>query len=555
MKPAARSADMSLHGGNVIGQAAKTFIGGQLAARKGDPHACPAHGRGVVTGGAARVLVVGSLRSTGGVIVTCRPCCTASPRPTRKSAVVALHASAGCYACFEPMGSSRRSREPIARRSPPRAGRPSLPCSLPPMPPPPSSRASPPDRKPPAYGPKPWRKSCSPTTPLDVGNRGRPGCRLPGVGSPQRHAWSGELGHGGGAGRQDELVRRFERGQRADPSRLFRFAPVQLWLLDEEDRVAQAESADHRGEQHGLLLGGLELLELAARRPPVEPESRPTFLDLCRLEVEARRQILDRPRHRLRPASLLTVHLRVDPLLGEELLEPRVLGPLGRQMQRRVEQDGATTLSGFPFAMGREQLHAASAAGAVEAAEELGQLSHSLRCLGPAGQTNTSLEFPCRRSGEPLLRVIQRPARAEPRLARSRQRPVLEVGAEGVAADRLLGQRDGAQEPGGACTARTMDRDQIPGQVVPSVLDATHPSRLQGQQPHRDPRYAGGPRNPPPTRTILRGSLLGLREARARARRSLVGNAGQRGGDGQRRDSCVSRQPAPPEFELLIDWP
>ncbi|MBN2191739.1 MAG: PAAR domain-containing protein [Polyangiaceae bacterium] len=56
-----RSTDMTLHGGTVTGEAVQTLKGGQPAARKGDPHVCPVHGKGVITGGSGSVFIEGKV--------------------------------------------------------------------------------------------------------------------------------------------------------------------------------------------------------------------------------------------------------------------------------------------------------------------------------------------------------------------------------------------------------------------------------------------------------------------------------------------------------------
>lgn len=53
--------DMTLHGGTVTGLATQTLIGGQPAARKGDPHLCPVHGPGLITGSCSNVYIEGKL--------------------------------------------------------------------------------------------------------------------------------------------------------------------------------------------------------------------------------------------------------------------------------------------------------------------------------------------------------------------------------------------------------------------------------------------------------------------------------------------------------------
>lgn len=50
---------MTLHGGTVTGKAVRTEIGGQPAAREGDPHVCPVHGKGLITGGSGSVFIEG----------------------------------------------------------------------------------------------------------------------------------------------------------------------------------------------------------------------------------------------------------------------------------------------------------------------------------------------------------------------------------------------------------------------------------------------------------------------------------------------------------------
>jgi uncharacterized Zn-binding protein involved in type VI secretion len=60
MKEAARVTDPTVHTGTVVAGAAHTQIAGLAAARKGDAHACPAHGPGVIIEGSSTVIIEGA---------------------------------------------------------------------------------------------------------------------------------------------------------------------------------------------------------------------------------------------------------------------------------------------------------------------------------------------------------------------------------------------------------------------------------------------------------------------------------------------------------------
>lgn len=71
MNEAARMTDPTAHAGTIVQGAAHTFIGGLPAARRGDPHACPAHVGGVIVEGSATVFIEGAQAARAGHLCNC----------------------------------------------------------------------------------------------------------------------------------------------------------------------------------------------------------------------------------------------------------------------------------------------------------------------------------------------------------------------------------------------------------------------------------------------------------------------------------------------------
>lgn len=71
MNEAARITDPTVHTGTIARGATNTFIGGLAAARRGDPHVCPAHVGGVITEGSSTVFIEGAQASRKGHLVGC----------------------------------------------------------------------------------------------------------------------------------------------------------------------------------------------------------------------------------------------------------------------------------------------------------------------------------------------------------------------------------------------------------------------------------------------------------------------------------------------------
>lgn len=71
MKPAARITDKTMHAGSITTGCSSVLIGGLRAARVGDEHACPVHGKGKVTTGCGSVIIGGSFASRIGDLAGC----------------------------------------------------------------------------------------------------------------------------------------------------------------------------------------------------------------------------------------------------------------------------------------------------------------------------------------------------------------------------------------------------------------------------------------------------------------------------------------------------
>lgn len=71
MKPAARITDMTMHAGKITTGCPSVLIGGLRAARVGDGHECPVHGKGKITTGCGSVIVGGSFASRIGDLAGC----------------------------------------------------------------------------------------------------------------------------------------------------------------------------------------------------------------------------------------------------------------------------------------------------------------------------------------------------------------------------------------------------------------------------------------------------------------------------------------------------
>ncbi|PCC68143.1 Zn-binding Pro-Ala-Ala-Arg (PAAR) domain-containing protein, incolved in TypeVI secretion [Nannocystis exedens] len=89
MHEAARTTDPTVHVGTIAQGASHTFIGGLPAARRGDPHVCPAHVGGVIVEGSSTVFIEGAQAARKGHLCGCN---------------AAGRAGAGCPAALGPAG-------------------------------------------------------------------------------------------------------------------------------------------------------------------------------------------------------------------------------------------------------------------------------------------------------------------------------------------------------------------------------------------------------------------------------------------------------------------
>jgi uncharacterized Zn-binding protein involved in type VI secretion len=72
-RPQARVGDRTSHGGVIVTGAARTFVNGRKAARKGDLHVCPIYGHGIrqITTGSQNTLIEGKAAARVGDQVAC----------------------------------------------------------------------------------------------------------------------------------------------------------------------------------------------------------------------------------------------------------------------------------------------------------------------------------------------------------------------------------------------------------------------------------------------------------------------------------------------------